>query len=263
MDWDNRPDPLVDAPLALLEDPDWQMSFGERSALEGVLVQAQPGLALEIGTHRGGSLRRIAAHSRETHTVDVESLVEDRSEFPGVTFHIGDSREVVPRLLGELAQSGRTVDFVLIDGDHASETVRADLSNVLASPATNRTVILLHDMTIAQARQGAEAVDLDACPKVVYHELDFVPGYVFAQGDLAGQRAGGLGLVVTGERRAPAYSESPAQRRYGRGEAGIELHAEVERLRARLAGMESSRVWRWAAPLRRALDRAAARRGGG
>lgn len=258
MDWDNRPDPLVDPPLQLLADADWQMSFGERAALEGVLSQAAPKLALEIGTHRGGSLRRIAAHSAEVHTVDIEPLVRDRSEFDRVTFHIGDSGEVVPRLLGEFAQAGRAVDFVLVDGDHREAAVRTDLSHVLDSPATDATVILLHDMAMPDARRGAEAAGLDR-EKVVYHELDFVPGYVFAHGDLAGEVAGGLGLVVTGPRRADAYADAPGQHKYGRGSAsdpeGMALRAEVERLRRRVEGVESSRIWRATAPLRRLLDR--------
>ena len=47
------------------------MSFGERAALEGVLAQLRPRLALEIGSAEGGSLARIAAYACEVHSVDV------------------------------------------------------------------------------------------------------------------------------------------------------------------------------------------------
>ena len=39
------------------------MSFGERAALEGVVAQVRPRLAVEIGTAAGGSLARIARYS--------------------------------------------------------------------------------------------------------------------------------------------------------------------------------------------------------
>jgi hypothetical protein len=47
-------------PVALLHAPDWQMRIGERAAVEGLLAQVVPRLAIEIGTAAGGSLDRIA-----------------------------------------------------------------------------------------------------------------------------------------------------------------------------------------------------------
>src|SRR5690348_6240653 len=68
---DNRPAPLAGGPLPLTHDAGWQMSFGERAALEGVLAQLRPRLAVEIGTAEGGSLERIAAYSEEVHSIDL------------------------------------------------------------------------------------------------------------------------------------------------------------------------------------------------
>src|SRR5919204_4811052 len=81
------------APVHALADDDWQMAPGERAAIEGLLAQIKPALAIEIGTAQGGSLRHIAHYSAETHAFDLRSLV-DRSSFPNVTFHIGDSHEL-------------------------------------------------------------------------------------------------------------------------------------------------------------------------
>jgi len=47
------------------------MSFGERAALEGILSQLTPDLALELGTAEGGSLERLAHHSAEVHSFDL------------------------------------------------------------------------------------------------------------------------------------------------------------------------------------------------
>ena len=55
--------PSVGGPIELLRDSAWQMSYGERAGLEGVLSQLKPALAVEIGTAEGGSLARIAARS--------------------------------------------------------------------------------------------------------------------------------------------------------------------------------------------------------
>ena len=60
---------LLDSP-SFSANP-WQMSFGERAAIEGVLAQLRPQLAIEIGTAEGGSLERIAAHSERVISFDL------------------------------------------------------------------------------------------------------------------------------------------------------------------------------------------------
>ena len=50
-----------------------------------------------------------------------------------VTLHTGDSHELLPPFLAELAEQGRNVDFVIVDGDHSSEGVRRDLEDLLNS----------------------------------------------------------------------------------------------------------------------------------
>ena len=57
--------------LAIFDDDVWQMSRGERAAVEGVLAQLQPSLALEIGSAEGACLSRIAAHAAEVHSFDL------------------------------------------------------------------------------------------------------------------------------------------------------------------------------------------------
>jgi SAM-dependent methyltransferase len=267
---DNRPAPLADPPVELLADSYGQMSFGERAALEGLLSQLRPGISLEIGTYDGGSLRRIAAHSDHVHTIDLYDVIEDRSVFTNVTFHMGDSRQLVPQLLDDLHRAGSHVDFVLIDGDHSAAGVRTDLQHVVDAPAARRAVILLHDTMNAETRSGIEQVDLAARPQVVYVELDFIPGYEFRGGHFDGQVWGGLGLVVTGEQRAATYAESPVQTRYAvpfaerrareHERVALEgLNAELsatradrDRHREALRGIQASVSWRITRPLRAA-----------
>lgn len=171
------------APLPLACDGRPQMSFGERAALEGVLAQVRPKLALEIGTAEGGSLRRIAAHSQEVHSVDLDhEPVLSQEPLPDhVTLHTGPSAELVPGLLAAFAAEGRNLDLALVDGDHSLEGAAGDLEALLRSPATRRTVILVHDSMNVEVRAGIESVGLNGYEKVVYHELDFVPGYIYAE----------------------------------------------------------------------------------
>ena len=264
-----------------------QMSFGERAALEGVLSQRKPRLAIEIGTYEGGSLSFLARHCEQVHTFDLDDLVEDRASYDNVMFHIGDSKLLLPELLSVLEQEGREVDLALVDGDHSADGVRRDVQSLLDSSATGTTLILLHDTMNEETRRGIEGVGLDSHPKVVYHELDFVPGYEFAGGHFDGQAWGGLGLVLTGERPLEGYRASTAQTRYrepfellqGARRVADELCAarqetqaarvalqvaqsEAERGRALLDAMQSSLSWRLTEPLRRA-KRVARSRGRG
>lgn len=176
------------------EPAGWQMGFGERAALEGLLAHLEPSVAVEIGTFRGGSLRRIAAHSGEVHTFDVAPIVEDPPA--NVTFHVGDSAELLPRLLAELEAAGRNVDFALVDGDHSTEAVRTDLEHLLASPAVGRTFILLHDARNEGVREAIDSIDYSGYGKVRCVDPDWVPARSHQERSLLGELFGGLALVV-------------------------------------------------------------------
>jgi hypothetical protein len=177
----------------------WQMTYGERFALEGVLSQARPELAIETGTARGGSLRRIAAHATEVHAFDlVPEVKELERELPNVTVHVGDSSVLLPEALAGFAAAGRHVDFALIDGDHSYEGVRRDVLAVVESDACRRTVIVLHDSANDDVRAGMESLDLPNHPKVALCMWDFVPGYLVVHGHPMYSLAAwnGLGLVL-------------------------------------------------------------------
>jgi hypothetical protein len=170
----------------------WQMAFGERAAVEGLVAALRPALAIELGTAQGGSLSRIAAHSGEVHTFDLEPTAAD---LPGhVHQHVGDSHALLPQLLAELAAAGRNVAIALVDGDHTPGGVRRDLTDLLESPAVGHTVIVLHDMANEAVRGGVREVDFARYPRVAYVDLGFVE-IPQREGALA-EHWGGLGLVV-------------------------------------------------------------------
>lgn len=117
------------------------MTFSERAALEGVLSQLKPQLAVEIGTAEGGSLRRIATHSVEVHSFDLVEPEAAVRDLPNVTLHTGDSHVMLAEFLDHLAGAGGGVDFALVDGDHTAEGVRQDLEALLTAEAVQRCVI--------------------------------------------------------------------------------------------------------------------------
>jgi hypothetical protein len=193
-------------PPGIFASPSWQMSLGERAALEGLLAQLRPELSIEIGTAAGGSLERIAAHSREVHSID---LVEMEGEPPAnARLYVGDSRRVLPEILGGFESEGRNVDFVLVDGDHSAGGVRADLINLLESAAVAATAIVVHDTMNEEVRSGVESVAFERFPKVGYVDLDFLTGYMARNGPFAGELWGGLGLVLVDAGGAARRGES-------------------------------------------------------
>jgi hypothetical protein len=193
-------------PIEIFEDTVWQMSLGERAAVEGLLCQLRPSLAIEVGSMEGACLRRIAAHAEEVHSFD---LSPPTLEQPGnVTLHSGDSHELLPTFLASLAEQDSNVDFAIVDGDHAPEGVRQDIEDLLDSPAVARTVILIHDTANEGVRRGVDAVRFAAWPKVAHVELDWIPGQLFAEQGLRNELWYGLGLVVVDSARL-AYGNGP------------------------------------------------------
>jgi len=197
---------------ALLAGPQ-QMSLGERAALEGVLVTLKPSLAIEIGTAEGGSLCRIAEHSPEIHSFDLVAPDPETVAIEHATLHSGDSHELLPAFLAELAEAGRNAEFVLVDGDHSADGVRLDAEDLLASAAIDRTVILFHDTANEEVRAGLDAVDFDAHRKVAHVDLDFVAGSVFSDLSLKDEIWGGLGIVIVDGSQERTVGRSAVQQR--------------------------------------------------
>lgn len=190
--------PASPHPISLF-DRHTEMAYGEQVALEGILASLRPGLSIELGTFRGGSLSRIAAHSGQVHTFDLVSHTSVR--LANVTYHLGDSRHTLPRVLHELSTANLTVDFVFVDGDHSREGVERDLGVLLSSDALVHTVVLLHDCANEGVRAGARRA-ISGAEDLAYADLSFL-----APSDptpLLAETWGGLGVVVV-DRDPPTW----------------------------------------------------------
>ena len=258
----------------------WQMTAGERAALESVVRSVSPDLAIEIGTAEGGSLACIAANAKEVHSFDLVPPEIDLEPLSNVAVHTGDSHELLRVTLQRFADEERNVDFALVDGDHTAEGVQRDVEDLLGSDAVSMTVILLHDTANEEVRAGLDAVDYASSPKVKAVDLDFVPGYLVKTAAFHNEIWGGLGLIVVDETDPGEHgmhlvsevsypiSQILADRRgqlvsgdrHDRAEhtRPVDLPSQVGSLHRRIADLErqlgivtSSRSWRMTAPLRR------------
>jgi hypothetical protein len=208
------------APVHALADDEWQMAPGERAAIEGLLAQIEPALAIELGTAQGGSLRCIARYSDEVHTFDLQPQVV-RSLFRNVTFHVGDSHELLPALLDDLARQGRNIDFALVDGDHRATGARQDLEDLLRSPAIRQSTIVMHDTMNEEVRSAFRSIDWADYPHVAYVDLSFTQLDQSRTG--LRERWGGLGLVLVDASRSSGCRRGVVRRREGLSAHAVEI----------------------------------------
>ena len=175
----------------------WAMQLGERVAFHGTLSLLRPKLAIEVGT--GGSLTGTTPYSDEVHAFDrVLPHHVDPERYPNVTFHIGDSHELLPPVLERFAAEGRNLDFALVDGDNTAPGRRRDVEDILSSPCSAKTVIFIHDTLNERVRAGLDQIDFDRYEHVTHVELDMIQGKIFKQGPYQDESWSGLGVVLTG-----------------------------------------------------------------
>ena len=258
---------------SLLTNTEWAMLPGERAALEGMLSLLQPALSIEVGVWRGGSLDLISRHSGVVHAFDLVRQPEVTAErFPNVTFHIGDSHELLPAFLAQLSQADENVEFVFVDGDHSAHGVHQDLDDLLTSACIGQTVILVHDTLNERVRAGIEEIDFAHIEKVRFVDLDLVQGRVMREGPQRDELWYGLGLVVTGWELEDAswpqtytgpevydaLGEALVRGKHLHHRLGyrqlVETESWLEDQRRLVPLMEQSWSWRLTSPLRRAKN---------
>jgi len=224
----------------------WQMSAAEAFALQGILNRQEVELSLEIGTLEGGSLQVLSRYSRSVVSLDINPAVAGRlaGQFSNVRFLTGDSKRIIPDLISEINAGPEKLGFVLIDGDHSCEGVRADINNLLAVVPKCMVVFIMHDSFNPDCREGMRKANWEACPYVHYLELDFIPGRYYGEAvDTAQARSMWAGLacaVLLPEKRTFPLKIGESQRDLQRLLFPLSVHSR-----------KPSRLRRWAGKLRR------------
>jgi hypothetical protein len=176
---------------------EWQMNESEKIGMLGILAALKPDLALEIGTYKGGSLSLIRQHAKSVISIDIDPAIAKTFKWmENVKFLTGRSKDILPLLIAELDAKAFTPQFVLVDGDHSTDGVKADLENILIMRPRKACFILIHDMGNRLCRLGAEKVNWSKYKNVHYVDLDFIPGRITENGSkFDGELWGGLGMI--------------------------------------------------------------------
>jgi hypothetical protein len=182
-------------------DLHWQMYHLERMVLLEILKKIRPQIALEIGTHLGGSLQVISRYSHHVISIDINQGTKEklRDRFPNTDFLCGDSRVLLPSLVTDWNSSQKTPEFILIDGGHSESCVRDDINNILKIIPQRTLIIVMHDSFNPDCRRGMRTANWSDCPYVHEVDLDYVPGlYSPDAHDTAasGSMWSGLGIAV-------------------------------------------------------------------
>lgn len=181
----------IDYPL------NWSMTRNERYGLIYLLQKIKPKVAIEIGTYNGGSLQVISEHANKVYAIDNDPSVVERlgEKFKNVEFLIGDSKDIVPKLIQDIEDKGELLEFALIDGDHSSKGVAADIKNLINYIPKSNYHIVLHDSFNPNCRKGMKMVNYNANKHLHYVELDFISG-VYAPDNLKREMWGGLAHII-------------------------------------------------------------------
>jgi hypothetical protein len=154
----------------------WQMTTCEQMALQHVLSTLRPKHAVEVGTYKGGSLQVLSHYCGHVDSIDIDPSVSESLSplFKNVTFHTGNSSELLPSILQSHGEAA--VDFVLIDGDHSTEGVRRDINALLSVQPESDLVVLMHDAFNPDCRRGILTAHWEQSPFVQEVEVDYIPG---------------------------------------------------------------------------------------
>ena len=156
----------------------WQMTRCEKYAFNALLEHIKPEVAIEIGTYKGGSLQIISKHAQKVYSIDIsdEYKADLQDKFDNVDFSYGDSKELIPKTFKRIADSGKKVEFVLIDGDHTTEGVKSDIESVLQYRPESDMYIVFHDSFHPKSRKGIVKANWNVSKYVHYVEVDYIPG---------------------------------------------------------------------------------------
>ncbi|RYZ93490.1 MAG: class I SAM-dependent methyltransferase [Proteobacteria bacterium] len=205
----------------------WEMTPSEKMIFVELLRRLTPKFALEIGSRAGGSMQVLTQFCDKILCLDIDSTIATRlsTRFPKTSFVIGDSKQILPKLLEDLIIKQEFPNFIHLDGDHSEEGAFLDLSAVLSTKPPHDVVILMHDTFNPIVRRGLLKVDFNAMPYLHYADIDFAPGVLHERPVVKDEMWGGFSLfIMKAQERVTPLSANTYLQRMNDTIAGISVH---------------------------------------
>lgn len=98
-------------------------------------------IAVEIGSYDGGCLHAYVKLFDKVISIDLQN----RSRLKEVDYIIGDSQKALPLLKETIGGKNTKIDFLMIDGDHSYDGVKADF-NLYHKLVRKGGIIAFHDI---------------------------------------------------------------------------------------------------------------------
>jgi hypothetical protein len=196
----NTPQALQDYAQLIGIDPsiEWQMESSEQLALLAVLQNLRPECAIEVGSRWGGSMQILSRFAQRVISCDIDPTCRERlgSKYPNAEFVTGDSKDTLPVLMKQLQADGVKVGFLLVDGDHSTRGIEADIHGLLEYVPSCPMYVIMHDSFNPDVRAGIRRARWADNMYVHSVEIDFIPGVLHQGGDAHREMWGGFGLAV-------------------------------------------------------------------
>jgi hypothetical protein len=172
--------------------------FNETAIFQALLSNLRPNCAIEIGTETGAKLAMMAKYSKRVISIDIDPKVKTSlsGHFPNAEFFTGDSRTLIPEVLGKLAEENTAVDFIFLDGNHSESFVRQDVENILSYRPACQMLLLMHDTFNPDCRKGVLSANWARNSYCHFVDLDFSPGILHPNEGILREMWGGLGLAL-------------------------------------------------------------------
>lgn len=241
---DRRRAPIYGAPAHLesvFGAPAEQL-LAERLLIYALVLALRPERCLEVGGHWGGSTLIIVSALEDAGvgrlvTVDPEPRF-DAEMLARLGTRVDVLRAASPAALpAAMAAVGGPFEFALIDGDHSFLGVLQDIEGLLPCLAAN-AYVLFHDAHYVEVGSAIDEA-IRRHPRRL-HDC----GLLSVEKALDSREVDGH-QVAWGGLRLVAHRPGPITPSSGHDPIRA-LQGEIEALRARLAGIEGSRTWRWA-----------------
>jgi cephalosporin hydroxylase len=174
------------------------METSEQTCLLAFAQKLRPECVIEVGSRFGGSMQVFSRYAKRVISCDIDPTCRERfgHKYPNAEFVVGPSQQTLPPLLAKLQKENVPVSILLLDGDHSTAGIQADIAALRDYRPTGTLYVFVHDSFNPFQRHGIRTARWDENPYVHSVELDFITGVMHFKKDYQRQMWGGFALAV-------------------------------------------------------------------